>query len=61
MNKMSIYETEKAYPRQSHTDKNNEYSYLYTECGNWWYIGTTLLGRNNWICPNCGRIVKVVM
>ena len=30
-------ETEKAYARQSVGDKDGEYSYLRTECGNWWY------------------------
>lgn len=30
-------ETEKAYPKQSTVDKDNEYRYLHTEYGNLWY------------------------
>lgn len=55
-------ETEKAYPQQSTADKDGEYSYLYTECGNSWYsVNTDPMRRDNCICPKCGRIVKVVM
>ena len=55
-------ETEKAYPRQSTADKDGEYSYLYTECENsWYFVSTDPMRRNNCICPNCGRTVKVVM
>lgn len=55
-------ETEKAYPRQSTADKDGEYSYLYTECKNWWYsVNTDPMRRDNCICPKCGRTVKVVM
>lgn len=55
------YETENAYPRQSTTDKEGEYSYLYTECGNWWYsVNTDPVRRNNCICPKCKKVVKVV-
>lgn len=55
-------ETEKAYPRQSTADKDNEYSYLFTECGNWWYsVNTNPMRRDNCKCPKCGRIVKVIM
>lgn len=53
--------TEKAYPRQSTADKDGEYSYLYTECGNWWYsVKTDPMYRDNCICPKCGKVVKVV-
>lgn len=55
-------ETEKAYPRQSTEDKDGEYRYLYTECGNFWYsVNTDPMRRDNCICPKCGRTVKVVM
>ena len=55
-------ETEKAYARPATTDKDGEYSYLYTECGNWWYsVKTNPMYRNNCICPKCGRTVKVIM
>ena len=55
-------ETEKAYPRQSTVDKYNEYSYLYTECENWWYsVNTDPMRRNNCRCPKCGKTVKVVV
>ncbi|MBD5534574.1 MAG: hypothetical protein HDQ99_02720 [Lachnospiraceae bacterium] len=55
-------ETEKAYPQQSTVDKDEEYSYLYTECGNSWYsVNTDPMHRDNCICPKCGRTVKVVM
>lgn len=55
-------EFEKAYPRQSTADKNEEYSFLYTECGNLWYsVNTDPMKRDNCICPKCGRTVKVVM
>lgn len=55
-------ETEKGYPRQGTADKDNEYSCLYTECGNWWYsVNTDSLRRDNCISPKCGRVVKVVM
>lgn len=55
-------ETEKAYPQQSTTDKDGEYSFLYTECGNSWYsVNTDPMKQDNCIYPKCGRIVKVVM
>lgn len=34
---ISKNEPEKTYPRQSAADKDNEYRYLHTECGNLWY------------------------
>lgn len=62
MSKMIVHETEKGYPRQGTSDKDGEYSYLYTECGNWWYsVNTNPLRRDNCICPKYGRVVKVVM
>lgn len=54
--------TEKAYPRPAVGDKDGEYSYLFTECGNIWYSTTKdPMWRDNCICPKCGKIVKVVM
>lgn len=56
-----IKETEKAWPRQSVTDKDGEYSYLFTECKNLWYsVKTNPMSRDNCVCPKCGKIVKVV-
>lgn len=55
-------ETEKAYPVQSTNDKDGEYRFLRTECGNSWYsIKTDPMKRDNCICPKCGRTVRVVM
>ena len=49
-------ETEKAIPRPATTDKEGEYSYLFTECGNVWYSVTKdPMYRNNCICPKCGK------
>lgn len=63
---MSVIErwnqTEKAYPRQAKDDKEGEYSYLYTECNNFWYSRTkNPMFRDNCICPKCKRVIKVVM
>lgn len=53
---------EKAYPRPSMIDKEGEYSYLFTECGNVWYSTTKdPMYRDNCICPKCGKTVKVQM
>lgn len=53
-------ETEKAIPRPATTDKEGEYSYLLTECGNTWYSVTKdPMYRNNCICPKCGKTVLV--
>lgn len=55
-------ETEKAIPRPATTDKDGEYSYLLTECGNMWYSVTKdPMYRNNCICPKCGKTVLVDM
>ena len=55
-------ETEKAYPRPATTDKEGEYSYLFTECGNRWYSTTTdPMYRDGCICPKCGKVIKVIM
>ena len=64
MSKKGIYETEteKAYPRPAVTDKEGEYSYLFTECGNRWYSTTTdPMYRDGCICPKCGKIIQVIM
>ena len=64
MSKKGVYETEteKAYPRPATTDKEGEYSYLFTECGNRWYSTTTdPMYRDGCICPKCGKVVKVIM
>lgn len=62
MFKFRLNETEKGYARQSTTDKEGEYSYIYTECNNLWYsVKNDPMYRNNCICPKCGRIVKVVI
>ena len=53
---------EKAYPIQAKHDKDGEYSFLRTECGNTWYsVNTNPKRRDSCICPKCGNIVKVVM
>lgn len=55
-------ETEKAYPIPATGDKEGEYSYLYTECGNKWYsITKNPMYRDNCICPKCRKIIKVIM
>lgn len=55
-------ETERAYPRPATTDKNGEYSYLFTECGNTWYsTEKNPMWRDNCICPKCNKIIKVIM
>ena len=55
-------ETERAYPRPATIDKDGEYSYLHTECGNWWYSTTKdPMYRDGCICPKCGKIIKVVI
>lgn len=55
-------ETEKAIPRPATTDKEGEYSYLLTECGNVWYSVTKdPMYRNNCICPKCGKTGLVDM
>ena len=57
-----VDETEKAYPRPATTDKEGEYSYLFTECGNRWYSTTTNpMYRDGCICPKCGKTIKVIM
>lgn len=53
---------EKAWPRQSNSDKDGEYSFLRTECGNSWYsVNKNPMRRDGCICPKCGKIVRVVM
>ena len=55
-------ETEKAYPRPAVNDKEGEYSYLFTECGNMWYsTEKNPMWRDNCICPKCDKIIKVIM
>lgn len=57
-----MYETEKGYPRPATTDKFGEYSYIYTECGNYWYSTVKdPMYRNNCICPKCKKMIKVIM
>ena len=63
-NRGGIYttETERAYPMSCVSDKNGEYSYLITECGNKWYsVETNPMWRDGCLCPKCGRTIKVVM
>ena len=55
-------ETENGYSRQGIGDKDGEYSYIFNECGNYWYsVNTNPMKRDRCVCPKCGRIVKVVM
>lgn len=55
-------QTEKAYARPSITDKEGEYSFLKTECGNIWYsINTNPMKRNGCICPKCGKTIEVII
>lgn len=52
---------ENAYPGQALCDKEGEFSYLYTDCGNIWYsINADPMFRNGCICPKCGKVIKVV-
>lgn len=60
MDKNKMYE--RAYPRPTKGDKEGEYSYLFTECGNTWYSTTkNPMYRDNCICPKCRKIIKVIM
>ena len=60
MSKQGIYVTETERPAV--TDKEGEYSYLFTECGNRWYSTTTNpMYRDGCICPKCGKVIKVIM
>ena len=55
-------EYEMAYARPGTDDDFGEYSYLYTECGNWWYsVNTNPMRRDGCICPKCGKTVRVVV
>ena len=55
-------EYEMAYARPGTSDDFGEYSYLYTQCGNWWYsVNTNPMHRDGCICPKCGKTVRVVM
>lgn len=55
-------EIENGYARPSTNDNFGEYSYVYTECGNWWYsVKTNPMSRDGCICPKCGKIVKVIV
>ena len=52
--------TETAEARPSVNDADGEYSYLYTECGNWWYSADpNPMRRDGCICPKCGKTIKV--
>lgn len=55
-------ETENGYPRQGIGDKDGEYSYIFTHCGNYWYsVNKNPMKRDRCVCPKCGRIINVVM
>ena len=55
-------EYEMTYARPRISDDFGEYSYLYTECGNWWYfVNTNPMRRDGCICPKCGKTVRVVV
>ena len=57
-----IIEIEKAYARQSVCDNENEYSFLYTECGNSWYsVSRNPMRRDGCVCPKCGKIIRVII
>ena len=57
-----MMEIETGEARQSVTDKDGEYSYLYTDCRNWWYsVKTNPMSRDGCICPKCGRIIRVIV
>ena len=57
-----INDCENGYARQGTCDDFGEYSYIYTECGNSWYsVDSNPMRRDGCICPNCGKIVKVVV
>lgn len=60
--KIRSKQTENGYPRPSTTDKDEEYSYIRTDCQNMWYSTITdPMYRNNCICPKCGKVIKVIM
>lgn len=57
-----LNEFENAYPWPAVIDKENEYSFLKTECGNMWYsVCKDPMYRNGCICPKCGRTIMVKM
>lgn len=59
---MNDFEIEKAYPRTSKGDKEGEYNYLISKCGNMWYsVVKNPMYRNNCICPKCRKVIKVIM
>lgn len=59
---MSKIEYENGYPRKATCDKGDEYSFIFTECGNYWYsINNDPMYRNNCKCPKCGKYVKIVI
>ena len=55
--------TEFGFPRQGTGDEiDKEFSYLHTECGNYWYsTKKDPMLRNNCLCPKCGKVIKVVI
>ena len=58
----SYIDTEKAYARPETGDDFGEYSYLYTECGNFWYsVDPNPMRRDSCICPKCGKTVRVIV
>lgn len=55
-----IGEMEKAFPRQSKSDKPGQYSYLLTGCKNWLYCHNgSYMKYDGCICPKCGRTIIV--
>ena len=55
-------EVENAYARPSTVDKDGEYSYLHTDCGNWWHsVDHNPMHRDGCLCPKCGKVVKVIV
>ena len=45
-------ENENGYPRQGIGDKDGEYSYIFTECGNYWYsVNSNPMKRDRCVCP----------
>lgn len=61
MQKSYIGVCENGYARPGTGDDFGEYSYIYTECGNWWYsVNTDPMHRDGCICPKCGKLLTLL-
>jgi len=55
-------ETENGYPIPAVGDdgKKGEYSYIRTDCGNYWFsICKDPMRRDGCLCPKCGKTIRI--